>query len=92
MCPIIAKSRISFNRASIIFSTNADYKGRITFKLIEHDCEKLLFCCDLCDKYFKILEKTDARIEETKQRLLAEGDKDEFEQYSDEENQYIQAS
>lgn len=88
----ISISIISQLCAQLFQSANLDYKARITLKLVEQGFEKLLACCDLFDKYFKVLEKTENAIEKSRQRLLIEGDREAFEEYNDEDFVYIQVS
>jgi beta-catenin-like protein 1 len=86
----VAISIISQLCTQLYHSSNPDYRARIAAKLVEQSFEKLLLCCELYDKYFKILEKTEADIEETRQRLMKEGDVEALTEFEDEDYIYIQ--
>jgi beta-catenin-like protein 1 len=87
-----AISIISQLCTQLSLSSNPDYQARLVLKLLENTFEKVFFVCELYDKYFKVLEATDARLDGVRRRLMAEGDRDALTEFLDEDNMYFQVN
>lgn len=73
-------------------STTGDVSVRITAKFVENNFEKLRTCVDYYLKHRKLLDKTDADLEKTRQLLMEEGDEEALADFEDEDNILVQVN